>query len=157
MAKNKKKVIITYGTFDMFHIGHLKLLKRLSKMGDKLIVAISDDAFNEGKGKKVMIPYKQRAKILKSIKYVDKVIPEKNWEQKVTDVKKYKVDTFVMGDDWEGKFDFLKEHCEVVYLPRTKNISTTQLKKSLTNFMSIPKEDIINAFEIIEALKKDFK
>jgi glycerol-3-phosphate cytidylyltransferase len=152
-----KKTIITYGTFDMFHIGHLKLLKRLSKMGDKLIVAISDDAFNEGKGKKVMIPYKQRAKIVKSIKYVDKVIPEKNWEQKVLDVQKYNVDTFVMGDDWEGKFDFLKEHCEVVYLPRTKDISTTQLKKSLSNFMSIPKEDIINAFEIIEALKKDFK
>ena len=155
--KKKKKVIITYGTFDMFHVGHLKLLKRLSKMGDKLIVAISDDKFNEGKGKKVMIPYKQRAKIVKSIKYVDKVIPEKNWEQKVRDVQKYKVDTFVMGDDWEGKFDFLKEYCEVVYLPRTKNISTTQLKKSLTNFMSIPKEDIISAFEIIEALKKDFK
>ena len=125
----KKKIIITYGTFDMFHIGHLKLLKRLSKMGDKLIVAISDDIFNEGKGKKVMIPYKQRAKIVKSIKYVDKVIPEKNWEQKVRDVQKYKVDTFVMGDDWEGKFDFLKEHCEVVYLPRTKDISTTQFKK----------------------------
>jgi len=157
MAKKKKKVIITYGTFDMFHIGHLKLLKRLSKMGDKLIVAISDDKFNEGKGKKVMIPYKQRAKIIKSIKYVDKVIAEKNWEQKVTDIQKYNVDTFVIGDDWEGKFDFLKEHCKVVYLPRTKDISTTQLKKSLTNFMSIPKEDIINAFEIIEALKKDFK
>jgi glycerol-3-phosphate cytidylyltransferase len=153
----QKKVIITYGTFDMFHIGHLKLLKRLSKMGDKLIVAISDDAFNEGKGKKVMIPYKQRAKIVKSIKYVDKVISEKNWEQKITDVKKYNVDTFVIGDDWEGKFDFLKEYCEVVYLPRTKDISTTQLKKSLTNFMSIPREDIISAFEIIEALKKDFK
>jgi len=157
MATKKKKVIITYGTFDMFHIGHLKLLKRLSKMGDKLIVAISDDKFNEGKGKKVLIPYKQRAKIVRSIKYVDKVIPERNWEQKVSDIQKYKVATFVMGDDWKGKFDFLKEHCEVVYLPRTQNISTTQLKKSLTNFMSIPKEDIINAFEIIEALKKDFK
>jgi len=156
-TKKKKKVIITYGTFDMFHIGHLKLLKRISKMGDKLIVAISDDKFNEGKGKKVMIPYKQRAKIVKSIKYVDKVIPEKNWEQKVRDIQKYNVDVFIMGDDWEGKFDFLKEYCEVVYLPRTQDISTTQLKKSLTNFMSIPKEDIIGAFEIIEALKKDFK
>jgi len=154
---SKKKIIITYGTFDMFHIGHLRLLKRISKMGDKLIVAISDDKFNEGKGKKVMIPYKQRAKIVKSIKYVDKVIPEKNWEQKVKDIQKYNVDIFVMGDDWEGKFDFLKDYCKVVYLPRTKDISTTQLKKSLTNFMSIPKEDIINAFEIIEALKKDFK
>ena len=153
----KKKVVITYGTFDMFHIGHLKLLKRLSKMGDYLIVGVSNDKFNESKGKKTMIPYKQRAKIVKSIKYVDKVIPEKNWEQKVKDIKKYNVDIFVMGDDWKGKFDFLKEYCEVVYLPRTKDISTTQLKKSLTNFLSIPKEDIIEAFEIIEVLKKDFK
>lgn len=153
----KNKTIITYGTFDMFHIGHLKLLKRLKKKGDTLIVAISTDEFNELKGKKVMIPYKQRAKIVKSIKYVDKVIPEKNWEQKIDDIQKYNVDAFVIGDDWKGKFDFLKEYCEVEYLPRTKDISTTQLKKSLTNFMSIPKEDIMNAFDIIEALKKDFK
>ncbi len=152
-----KKTIITYGTFDMFHIGHLKLLKRLKKMGDKLIVAVSTDEFNRGKGKKVMIPYKQRAKILKSIKYVDKVIPEKNWDQKVTDVQKHKVDIFAIGDDWKGEFDFLEEHCKVVYLERTKDISTTQLKRSLTNFMSIPKKDIINAFDIIEALKKDFE
>ncbi len=152
-----KKTIITYGTFDMFHIGHLKLLKRLKKMGGKLIVAVSTDEFNRGKGKKVMIPYKQRAKILKSIKYVDKVIPEKNWNQKVTDVQKHKVDIFAIGDDWKGEFDFLEEHCKVVYLERTKDISTTQLKRSLTNFMSIPKKDIINAFDIIEALKKDFE
>ncbi len=152
-----QKVIITYGTFDMFHIGHLKLLKRLKKRGTKLIVAVSTDEFNREKGKSVMIPYKQRAKILKSIKYVDKVIPEKNWNQKITDIKKYDVDIFAIGDDWEGKFDFLKEHCKVVYLKRTKDISTTKLKKSLTNFMSIPRDDIINAFEIIEALKKDFE
>jgi glycerol-3-phosphate cytidylyltransferase len=152
-----RKTIITYGTFDMFHIGHLKLLKRLKKMGDRLVVAVSTDEFNRGKGKRVMIPYKQRAKIIKSIKYVDKVIPEKSWEQKVVDIKKHNIDIFAIGDDWRGEFDFLKEHCEVVYLERTKDISTTQLKKSLTNFMSIPKEDIINAFEIIEALKKDFE
>ena len=152
-----KKTIITYGTFDMFHIGHLKLLQRLKDLGDELIVAISTDEFNRGKDKKVMIPYAQRAEILENIKCVDKVIPEDNWEQKVTDVQKYNVDVFAMGDDWEGKFDFLKEHCEVVYLERTKDISTTQLKKSLTNFMSIPKEDIINAFEVIELLKKDFE
>ena len=152
-----KKTIITYGTFDMFHIGHLKLLQRLKSLGDELIVAVSTDEFNRGKDKKVMIPYAQRAEILENIKCVDKVIPEENWEQKVTDVQKYNVDIFAMGDDWEGKFDFLKEHCEVVYLERTKDISTTQLKKSLTNFMSIPKEDIINAFEVIELLKKDFE
>jgi len=152
-----KKIIITYGTFDMFHIGHLKLLKRLKKKGDKLIVAVSTDEFNKEKGKKVMIPYKQRAKIVKSIKYVDKVIPEYSWEQKILDIEKYNVDIFAIGDDWKGEFDFLKEYCKVDYLKRTKDISTTKLKKSLANFMSIPKDDIINAFEIIEALKKDFE
>ncbi|HIO95931.1 MAG TPA: glycerol-3-phosphate cytidylyltransferase [Campylobacterales bacterium] len=154
---SSKKTIITYGTFDMFHIGHLKLLQRLSGLADELIVAISTDEFNRGKGKKVMIPYEQRAEIVENIKCVDRVIPEENWEQKVTDVKKYGIDIFAIGDDWRGEFDFLKEHCEVVYLERTKDISTTQLKRSLTNFISIPKEDIINAFEIIEALKKDFE
>lgn len=152
-----KKTIITYGTFDMFHIGHLKLLQRLKEMADELIVAISTDEFNLGKGKKVMIPYDQRAKIVANIKCVDKVIPEESWEQKVTDVKKYGIDIFAIGDDWAGEFDFLKEHCDVVYLERTKDISTTQLKKSLSNFMSIPKEDIMNAFEVIELLKKDFE
>ena len=151
------KRVITYGTFDMFHIGHLKLLQRLKSLGDELIVAVSSDEFNRGKGKKVMIPYAQRAEIVENIKCVDKVIPEHNWEQKVTDIQTYNVDIFVMGDDWEGKFDFLKEHCEVIYLERTKDISTTKLKKSLMNFMSIPKEDIINAFEVIEILKKDFE
>ncbi len=152
-----KKIIITYGTFDMFHIGHLKLLQRLKSLGDELIVAISTDEFNKGKGKKVMIPYAQRAEIIENIKCVDKVIPEKNWDQKIIDIQKYNVDIFAMGDDWKGKFDFLTEYCEVVYLERTKDISTTQLKKSLMNFMSIPKEDIINAFEVIELLKKDFE
>ena len=152
-----KKRIITYGTFDMFHIGHLKLLQRLKALGDELVVAVSSDEFNETKGKKVMIPYEQRAEIVQNIKCVDEVIAEENWEQKVDDIKKYHIDIFAMGDDWRGEFDFLKEHCEVVYLERTKDISTTKLKKSLTNFMSIPKEDIINAFEIIEALKKDFE
>jgi len=151
------KTIITYGTFDMFHIGHLKLLQRLKSMADELIVAISTDEFNCTKGKKVMIPYEQRAEIVANIKCVDKVIPEENWEQKVIDIKKYNIDIFAMGDDWRGEFDFLKKYCEVVYLERTKDISTTQLKKTLTNFMSIPKEDIINAFEVIELLKKDFE
>jgi glycerol-3-phosphate cytidylyltransferase len=152
-----KKIIITYGTFDMFHIGHLKLLQRLKSMADELIVAVSTDKFNTLKGKKVMISYANRAEIVENIKCVDRVIPEHDWEQKIGDIEKYNIDIFAMGDDWRGEFDFLKEHCEVVYLERTKDISTTQLKKSLTNFMSIPKEDIINAFEIIEALKKDFE
>jgi glycerol-3-phosphate cytidylyltransferase len=149
--------IITYGTFDMFHIGHLKLLKRLKALGDELIVAVSTDEFNSIKGKKVLIPYKQRAEIIESIKYVDRVIPEDDWDQKITDIQKYDIDIFAIGDDWKGEFDFLKEYCEVVYLERTENISTTKLKKSLSNFLSIPKEDIMNAFEILEQLKRDFE
>ena len=149
--------MITYGTFDMFHIGHLKLLQRLAKLGDKLIVAISTDEFNEGKGKKTLIPYDQRAEIVENIKCVDLVIPEETWEQKIQDIQKHNADIFAIGDDWEGKFDFLQDHCEVIYLSRTQNISTTKLKKSLTSFLSIPKEDILNAFEVIETLKKDFE
>jgi len=152
-----KKTILTYGTFDMFHIGHLKLPQRLAELGDELIVAVSTDEFNQVKNKTVLIPYDQRAEIVANISCVDRVIPENDWEQKVKDIKKYDVDVFAMGNDWEGKFDFLKEHCEVVYLERTKDISTTQLKKSLTNFLSIPKEDILNAFKVIETLRKDFE
>ncbi len=151
------KTVITYGTFDMFHIGHLKLLQRLADLGDHLIVAVSVDEFNELKDKTVLIPYEQRAEIVRNIKCVDAVIPENNWEQKIDDIKKYDVDIFAMGDDWIGKFDLLEEYCEVIYLERTKNISTTQLKRSLTNFLSIPKEDILNAFKVIETLKKDFE
>ena len=152
-----KTTVLTYGTFDMFHIGHLKLLQRLSELGDELIVAVSSDDFNKLKDKTVLIPYEQRAEIVANISCVDKVIPEHNWEQKINDIQKYDVNVFAMGDDWVGKFDFLKDHCEVVYLERTKDISTTQLKKSLTNFLSIPKEDILNAFKVIETLRKDFE
>lgn len=153
----EEKIIITYGTFDMFHIGHLKLLQRLSKLADKLIVAVSTDEFNQIKGKKVLIPYEQRAEIVNNVKCVDSVIPEHRWEQKIEDIKKYNIDIFAIGDDWKNKFDFLKDYCEVVYLTRTEDISTTKLKKSLSNFLSIPKEDIINAFEILEQLKKDLE
>ena len=125
-----KKIVITYGTFDMFHIGHLKLLQRLAELGDELIVAVSTDEFNNLKNKTVLIPYDQRAEIVANISCVSKVIPESNWEQKIEDIKKYSVDIFAMGDDWSGKFDFLEEYCEVKYLERTKDISTTQLKKS---------------------------
>ena len=152
-----KKRLITYGTFDMFHIGHLKLLQRIKEMGDYLIVAVSTDEFNQLKGKKTLIPYEQRAEIVANIKCVDEVIPEKGWEQKIEDIKKYDIDLFVMGNDWEGKFDFLEEYCEVKYLPRTNNISTTQLKKSLGSFLSVSKDDILKAFEVIETLKKDFE
>ena len=115
------RVVLTYGTFDMFHIGHLELLKRLKLLGDELIVAVSTDEFNEIKGKKTIIPYAQRANIVEAIRYVDRVIPEESWEQKVTDILKYNVDVFAMGHDWEGKFDELKEYCEVKYLPRNSS------------------------------------
>lgn len=153
----KEKTVITYGTFDMFHIGHLRLLQRASNLGDRLIVAISSDEFNSKKGKKVLIPCEQRVEIVNNIVCVDKVIVEHNWEQKISDVKKYDVDIFAIGDDWKGKFDFLKEYCEVVYLRRTENISTTKLKKSLNRFLSIQKQDLILAFEILERLKKDLE
>lgn len=131
----KRKRIITYGTFDMFHIGHLNLLNRLAALGDELIVAVSTDEFNALKGKKTLIPYEQRAEIVRNIKCVSSVIAEENWEQKVTDIEKYSVDIFAMGNDWEGKFDFLKEQCEVLYLSRTEDVSTTELKIALNEFL----------------------
>lgn len=125
--KEKKKVVLTYGTYDLLHRGHIRLLKRAKELGDYLIVGLSTDEFNDIKNKKAVFPYDERKLILESIKYVDKIIPEKTWEQKIGDVKKYNVDIFVMGDDWEGKFDFLKEYCEVIYLERTKEISSTEI------------------------------
>lgn len=127
----KYNTCITYGTFDLFHIGHLKLLERIKAMCSNLIVAVSTDEFNKLKGKTCVIPYEQRAAIVGGLKFVDKVIPENNWEQKIDDIKKYNVDCFIMGNDWEGKFDFLKDYCEVFYLPRTEGISTTDLKQRL--------------------------
>jgi len=126
------KKVITYGTFDLFHIGHLNLLKRAKKLGDYLVVAVSTDVFNLGKNKKCVHPFEERAKIVEAIKYVDEVIPETNWKQKITDVKNHEIDVFVIGDDWKGKFDFLKEFCEVVYLGRTEGISTTEIKQELS-------------------------
>ena len=126
------KRVITYGTFDLLHYGHVNLLRRAKEYGDYLIVAISTDEFNlNSKNKKCYFSYSQRKNLVEAIRYVDLVIPEENLEQKLSDVKEYHVDTFVIGDDWRGKFDFLKEHCEVVYLPRTPEISTTQIKQEL--------------------------
>lgn len=126
------KRVITYGTYDLLHYGHINLLQRARALGDYLIVALSTDEFNwNSKQKKCYFSYEKRKRLLEAIRYVDLVIPEECWEQKVDDVKLYKADIFVMGDDWEGKFDFLKDHCQVVYLPRTPEISTTQIKKEL--------------------------
>ena len=127
----KFKTVLTYGTFDLLHYGHLEILKRASLLGDKLIVGISTDKFNELKGKKCVLPYKKRKQLLESLDYVDKVIPEDNWDQKETDIKDNNVDVFVMGNDWDGKFDDLNKYCKVIYFPRTKGISTTKLKAIL--------------------------
>ena len=127
------KKVITYGTFDLLHYGHINLLKRAKEQGDYLIVAVSTDKFNwEEKQKKCYFSYEIRKQMLEAIRYVDEVIPEENWQQKKTDMHKYQISTFVMGDDWKGKFDFLKEEgVEVVYLPRTPEISSTQIKSEL--------------------------
>jgi len=151
------KRVITYGTFDMFHVGHLELLKRLKAHGDELIVAVSTDAFNDIKGKKTIIPYAQRAQIVEAIKYVDKVIPEEDWEQKIEDIKKHDIDIFIMGDDWTGKFDFLKEYCEVLYLPRTEGISSTKLKNTLNTISAINLDEINQAFEILKRIKDNLE
>ena len=127
------KRVITYGTFDLLHYGHINLLRRAKEYGDYLIVAISTDEFNwKEKHKNTYFSFEHRKQLLESIRYVDLVIPETSWEQKKTDVHEYHIDTFVMGDDWAGKFDFLKdEGVEVVYLPRTPEISSTQIKMNL--------------------------
>ena len=126
------KRVITYGTFDLLHYGHINLLRRAKELGDYLIVGLSTDEFNwNEKKKKCYFNYDQRKKLLEAIRYVDLVIPEESWDQKISDIKEFRIDTFVMGDDWKGKFDFLKEFCNVVYLPRTPEISTTQIKSDL--------------------------
>lgn len=126
------KKVITYGTFDLLHYGHINLLKRARDLGDYLIVALSTDEFNnQCKHKQCYFPYEQRKYLVEAIRYVDEVIPESSWEQKVEDIIREHIDVFVMGDDWAGKFDDLKTYCEVVYLPRTPEISTTQIKSDL--------------------------
>lgn len=137
--EDSMKKIITYGTFDLLHNGHIRLLKRAKALGDYLVVALSTDEFNELKGKKSYFPYKIRKEVLEAIKYVDEVIPENRWEQKIEDIREHKIDVFVMGNDWEGKFDELKEYCEVIYLTRTEGISATKIKEDL-NKVSYIKE-----------------
>ena len=141
------KTILTYGTFDLFHIGHVRLLKRLSELGDRLVVGISSDEFNELKGKKSFFSYAERAEIISACKYVDEVFPEHNWEQKVSDVKRVGADIFAIGDDWNGQFDFLSDYCEVVYLPRTENISTTDIKKTLSSLNKSDLDKIENSLQ----------
>lgn len=127
------KRVLTYGTFDLLHYGHIRLLKRAKSLGDYLVVALSTDEFNATKGKVAYHNYETRKKMLEAIRYVDLVIPEENWEQKIKDVEDYHIDTVVMGSDWadSDKFDYLKEHCELIFLDRTPGISTSQIKNDL--------------------------
>ena len=127
------KKVITYGTFDLFHFGHLELLRRAKELGDHLVVAVSTDKFNVTKGEKCVYNYEHRSKIVAAIKYVDRVIPEKNWEQKRKDILSNKIQIFTIGDDWEGKFDELSDICKIVYIERTKGISTSNLKENLAS------------------------
>lgn len=122
------KRVLTYGTFDLFHVGHIRLLERARALGDYLVVGLSTDEFNLGKGKSSVFSYAERFAILSAVRHVDKIIPEDNWDQKLNDVLVNEIDIFTIGDDWRGKFDFLKAHCEVTYLPRTAGISTTYIK-----------------------------
>jgi len=128
----KMKRVLTYGTFDLLHYGHINLLRRAKNLGDYLIVALSTDEFNwNKKKKKCFFSFEKRKQLLEAIRYVDLVIPENSWKQKIRDIQMYHVDTFVMGSDWTGKFDFLEKHCQVVYLPRTPEVSTTKIKLEL--------------------------
>lgn len=152
----KNNSLITYGTFDLFHIGHVRLLQRLSLLAPKVIVGLSTDEFNAIKGKQSFFSYEERKEILLSCKYVNEVFPEYNWEQKKDDIIKYSAKIFAMGNDWEGKFDYLSDVCEVVYLPRTEDISTTEIKRSLSLVTSEQCEDlkksISNALKIISVI-----
>ena len=128
------KRVITYGTFDLIHYGHINLLERAKKLGDYLVVGLSTNEFNEQKNKKCYFSYEERKRLLEALRVVDLVIPEESWEQKRSDIQMYHIDTFVMGDDWKGKFDDLKDICEDVYLERTPEVSTTKIKTELKKF-----------------------
>jgi glycerol-3-phosphate cytidylyltransferase len=132
------KTVLTYGTFDLFHVGHVRLLRRLSDLGGRVVVGCSTDAFNGVKGKACVMPYSERAEILAACRYVDEVFPEDSWGQKVDDVRRNAVDIFAMGDDWVGEFDYLKAYCEVVYLARTSGVSTTNLKVAASKSAPTP-------------------
>ncbi|MEP0177510.1 MAG: adenylyltransferase/cytidyltransferase family protein [Paraglaciecola sp.] len=151
------RIIITYGTFDLIHIGHLNLLERLANMGDKLVVGVSTDDFNLSKGKQCLYSFEERARIVGALQCVDIVIPESSWEQKEQDIQTYHADIFGMGDDWVGKFDHLAPACKIVYLPRTPTISTTELKRSLAKIDPVAiqkiKKGLDGVLDIVKALE----
>lgn len=144
--------VLTYGTFDLFHIGHLRLLERLRALGDHLTVAVSTDEFNALKGKRSIVPYADRAALVAACRYVDAVIPEEHWEQKRQDIVRLKIDVFGMGGDWEGRFDELKDACKVVYLPRTDGVSSTAIKERLKGFDAASLDALKGAIETAQAV-----
>lgn len=151
------KTVLTYGTFDLLHVGHLRLLQRLRALGDRLIVGVSTDEFNLSKSKRCIIPYEQRADLIANLKQVDLVIPESSWEQKRADVLKYNVDIFAMGNDWKGKFDDLGDLCKVVYLERTEGVSTTEIKSALSGFDETRISELKKALEIVLTMAEGLK
>lgn len=151
-AEPAVRTVLTYGTFDLFHIGHLNLLERLRGMGDRLIVGVSTDEFNATKGKRTVIPFAERSRLVGAIKYVDQVIPETSWEQKRDDIRRYGVSVFGIGADWKGRFDDLGDACEVVYLSRTQGISTTELKNALRVLDSTHVKDLKHALDVISTI-----
>lgn len=140
MTATSQRTILTYGTFDLFHPGHVALLRRAKELGTRLVVGLSTDNFNAVKGKKSVMSYEDRKTILEACRYVDLVIPENHWDQKPDDAVRYQADVFVMGDDWAGKFDFMAEYCSVVYLNRTPDVSTTEIKlRTYEGLVTIPR------------------
>lgn len=129
MSASVERIVITYGTFDLFHPGHVLLLKRARDLGTKLIVGLSTDKFNAIKGKNSVMNYHNRKVVLESCRYVDEVFAEETWDQKPDDIKKFGADIFVMGDDWRGKFDYLSKFSKVHYLERTPLVSSTSIKE----------------------------
>ncbi len=146
------KTVLTYGTFDLFHLGHVRLLERLHKLGDRLIVGCSTDEFNAKKGKTSVYGYEERAAILGACRYVDLVIPENDWDQKEKDIKTYDVDVFAMGDDWSGKFDELADLTEVYYLPRTEGVSTTATKSIISSTQEQKRLQLNNAIDNLKSM-----
>lgn len=144
--------VITYGTFDLFHIGHVILLRRLRALGSRLIVGVSTDEFNAIKGKKAIMPYEHRAEILRSNRYVDDVFPENSWDQKRDDIIREKADIFAMGDDWVGKFDQLSDICKVMYLPRTPEVSSTEVRQIIRALNSEKVGEIKNVVSHLQEL-----
>ncbi|SIT70956.1 glycerol-3-phosphate cytidylyltransferase [Edaphobacillus lindanitolerans] len=125
------KKVLTYGTYDLLHYGHMELLRRAKELGDTLYVGLSTDEFNSSKNKVSYFNFEQRKQMLKGVKYVDFIFEENDWEQKARDIEQYDIDILVMGSDWEGKFDYLSGLCEVIYLPRTEGVSSTKIKEIL--------------------------